>query len=94
MLNSEKSECVRTMTTWYHGDFILRIPDEFFEAYQELMADDVIEFDKKPDSKIWKQKFKLENILKMPVYGFNSGKVTKQSSRLTVFKHDLMYLAF
>ena len=48
------------------------------------MADDVIEFDKKPDSKIWKQKFKLENILKMPVYGFNSGKVTKQSSRLTV----------
>ena len=81
------------MTPWYH-QLILRIPDEFFEAYQELIGDDVTGFDKKTNSKVWKQKFKLENILKMPVYGFNSGKVTRQSSRITVFKHVLMYLAF
>ena len=54
---------------------ILRIPDDFYEAYQELMTDDITEFNEKSDSKKWQQKFKLENILKMPIYGFNSGKV-------------------
>ena len=62
---------------------ILRIPDEFFEAYQELLADDITEFAEKPDSKKWQQKFKMENILKMPVYGFNSGKIrTNEIARL------------
>ena len=72
-----------TKKPWIHGTMIikliLRIPDEFFEAYQELIADDITEFVEKPDTKKWQQKFKMENFLKMPVYGFNSGKLTHQS---------------
>ena len=78
-----------TKKPWIHDTMIiqlvLRIPEEFIVAYQELTADDITQFAEKSDSKKWQQKFKLENILKMPVYGFNSGKVrTKTISHIIV----------